>query len=92
MEAETITATERFARLLGMRLAARLEPDVTEQAIARMALLLAGLTEDEMRLVMVAAIDAACDMYVQRRPNEAMREAENIARTLRDAWDYGAAS
>lgn len=89
---ELQTAADTFSRLLGLRMAARLEPDVAEQAVERMARLLAVLTQDEWELVMVAALDYAADLYVMRNPEQAHRQADNIARALRDAHDYGAGS
>ena len=85
MMEDTITSSEMFARLLGLRLTARLEPDVAHLVHRRMNLLIHELNTSQLQYALFAALDYASDLYVLRNPEQAHQQASNIARTVREA-------
>lgn len=87
LKVDVLTAAEMYSRLLGLRLTARLEPDVTDEVFERIALLIEPLDQERLQAVLLATLDSATDMYVERDPTLAHRQAGNIARAIREALD-----
>jgi hypothetical protein len=84
-------AAETFARLLGLRVTAKLHPDVRWTVLRRVNTIMTDLDRVQLLDLVWAAVNASSDIYITANATSAHREAENIARTLRDAEDAGVA-